>query len=518
MSRLTSPVIRFLRQYGYQSLLVAIFLIAIFFRFYKLNHLPPGLHPDEAANGLDIFRMIENHDFRPLYATNGPREALFFYLQAIFVLIMGNTITALRVAPAIIGTLGVGATFLWARSWFGRRVAVLAAFMMAVNPWAVTLSRDGFRASMTPLFVALAMWLFTKAVQTKSRKWWLLSGFWVGLGMYTYLSYRLFPFALIFMLGYLYFFRRAFIKPYLRLIGLSLIAFAVALLPMGIFAIHHAGDVFARAAGTSFLNKDLNGGHPLQTLGTDLVKTALMFNVHGDENYRHNLGGQPELNFFVGLMFLIGIVIALSHIWRPKYLAVLAVFGVMIMAEALTAEGIPHALRAIGVIPSVFILAGIGVSYVLDIWYQTFPINSAARASGMAMMLIPLTATLYQGYNQYFVAWAKSPETYQAYSEDAVAIANYLNSTANQGERPVMIDGYSDKTVYYITHKHSSYRRIEPSDVDSLSPDTKEIVIVNGYKDDALKKLKVKFPKARLIAHRSEFSGNELFSVYEPTP
>ena len=68
--------------------------LAIFFRFYKLNTLPPGLHPDEAANGLDIFRILENHDWRIIYNTNGPREALFFYLQAIFVYFMGNTILA----------------------------------------------------------------------------------------------------------------------------------------------------------------------------------------------------------------------------------------------------------------------------------------------------------------------------------------------------------------------------------------------------------------------------------------
>ena len=74
--------------------------LAIFFRFYKLNVLPPGLHPDEAANGLDIFRILENKDYRIIYNTNGPREALFFYLQAIFVATMGNTILALQIGRA----------------------------------------------------------------------------------------------------------------------------------------------------------------------------------------------------------------------------------------------------------------------------------------------------------------------------------------------------------------------------------------------------------------------------------
>ncbi|HVE80574.1 MAG TPA: hypothetical protein VNA68_00290, partial [Candidatus Dormibacteraeota bacterium] len=103
----------------HRTALVLIILIAIFLRFWQLDSLPPGLHPDEAANGLDVFRMFDNLDFRPLYDTNGPREALFFYLQAIFVGLLGNSILALRIAPAIIGVAAVIAVYAWGKSWFG---------------------------------------------------------------------------------------------------------------------------------------------------------------------------------------------------------------------------------------------------------------------------------------------------------------------------------------------------------------------------------------------------------------
>ena len=53
--------------------------------------MPPGLHPDEAANGLDVISIIDHHNVQVLYNTNGPREALFFYLQAIFVFFLGAT-------------------------------------------------------------------------------------------------------------------------------------------------------------------------------------------------------------------------------------------------------------------------------------------------------------------------------------------------------------------------------------------------------------------------------------------
>jgi hypothetical protein len=506
----------FLNRHRYWFGLGITVLLAVAFRFWRLDQLPPGLHPDEAANGLDIFRILEQSDWRPLYNTNGPRESLFFFLQAIPVAIIGNTILALRIAPAVIGTLAVIVSYFWAKQWFGPRVALLTAFLMAVTPWAVTMSRIGFRASMVPLFIPLVLLLYTKAFQTKRTLWFVLAGAALGTGMYTYLSFRLFPLVLLAALGYLMIWRRSFIAPYYRLILTSVIGFLIVLVPMAIFGIAHPEEISGRAGGTSFMNPDLNDGNPVGTLVDTIIKTALMFNVRGDENFRHNLGGQPMLNFFVGIMFITGLIISVLRMRQLKYFALLAVFGVMLLPEVLTAEGIPHALRAIGVMPAVFTLAAIGINYWLQIWYATFPVNRAARASGLLMICLPLAATLYQGYNQYFVAWAGAPETYEAYSEDAVAVANYLNTANLQPTPLVLIDGYSDKTVEYITHKHSTYRRIEISDIEKIDPAaTKYIVIGRNYKDAALQKLKAKFPKASLTSHRSKFNDAELFSVYE---
>jgi predicted membrane-bound mannosyltransferase len=100
-------------------LLVLNLFLATVLRFYKLGSLPPGLHPDEAANGLDIISIFEKGKLAVVYGTNGPREALFFYFQAIFVYIgkvthwtaLNFTPLSLRIAPAIIGVLTVCVSF-----------------------------------------------------------------------------------------------------------------------------------------------------------------------------------------------------------------------------------------------------------------------------------------------------------------------------------------------------------------------------------------------------------------------
>lgn len=517
MSPISKKTSQILDSYGHILAVAGVILIAAFFRFWHLGSLPPGLHPDEAANGLDVFRILENHDYRPFYSFNGGREGLFFYFQALSVDIFGNTIFAMRAAPAFLGTLAVGAMYGWAASWFGKRAGFIAALLLAVTPWAVTISRDGFRASELMLFVPLVMWLATIAFRTGSKLWFALAGAALGLGFYTYIAWRLFPVALVVIGLYLLILRRGFIKKWLSKIMLAAVSMLIVLIPLGIYGLAHPDDIAGRPGGVSFTNPDLNHGRPLQTLADNVVKTALMFNVHGDENYRHNLGGQPEFNIFVGVMFLLGIFYSLTRLRSLRYTALLAVFGAMLLPEVLTAEGLPHALRAIGAITPAILLATVGINYLLDRWNSVFPINSAARMSGMLAVVVLLLLTTYQGYTQYFVAWANSQDTYDAYSEDSSVAAGYLNTHKFNGKRYAVAGEYQMFTVDFLTHNHTSYTRVDPGKAAAIPLDSgtaKEFLFFEKDKEEVLKQLKLKFPNGHSSPHYSAFSGNELYMVY----
>lgn len=87
-----------------------------------------------------------------------------------------------------------------------------------------------------------------------------------------------------------------------------------------------------------------------------------MFNLRGDLNWRQNISGSPQLLLPVGLLFLLGIWVALRGSGREtglknrllnSYSFPLWWIAIMLLPEELTAEGIPHALRSIGVLPGV---------------------------------------------------------------------------------------------------------------------------------------------------------------------
>lgn len=514
---MTKIVSTFLDKHKLAISLGLILLLGAFMRFYRLDSLPPGLHPDEAANGLDIFRMFDHHDFRPIYDTNGPREALFFYLQAIFVGLMGNTILALRMAPALIGTLAIGATYLWAREWFGNRTALIAAFILAITPWGITISRDGFRASMMMLMVPLTLWLYTKALRTKRLVWLVLAGVSLGAGFYTYLAFRLLPAALVAIIIFSLFARREMLRQWLKPLGISLIAMVIVLVPLGVFGFQHPEQVNARTGGVSVLNPDLNHGKPIQTLADSVIKTVLMFNIHGDENYRQNLGGQPEFNIFIGAMFILGILLALSRLASLRYFALLMVFGSMLLPAALTAEGLPHALRSIGALVPAVILAALGIGYMLDRWNGVFPVNSAARTVGTAAVVFLLALSAFHGYTQYFIAYAGDPKTFDAYANDSTSMGNFLNQSSFEGTRYVVAGEYQSKPIEYLTHYHSKYTRIDPEQLPGVLKNKPyaQFLVPENNKDKTVKVLRTANPDLKSSPHFATFNpDNELFSVY----
>lgn len=515
----TKPKKSLFKKYLPLILLAGIIALAVFFRFYQLNTLPPGLHPDEAANGLDIFSILENQDFRIIYNTNGPREALFFYLQAVFVFFMGNTILALRIAPALFGVASVVVIYLATKAWFNRRTALLAAFFMAVNPWVVTIQRDGFRASLVPLFLGLFLWLGAKAYKTNKTIYYILSAIALGLGFYTYSAFTMVLPALLLGFIYMLILRRDYIKQNWKKLLLSFVVFGLVMGPLIYTTIKDPGGSTARAGGTSFLNKDLNNGQPIQTLLSGTAKTLLQYNYIGDENSRHNTPGQPLLNVFVGLMFVLGIVMCLFNLSRPRYVMLLIVLGAMMLPALLTAEGLPHGLRSIGTAVPVFMLAGMGANYLLYIWYRTFPVNKLARATGLIMICTLLALTLVQSYRQYFVAWAQDSRTFEAYSEGSVEVAKYLIANSRSGSKNlVLMGGYEANPIQYLTHNKVDYELIDEKRLQDLpieGPINQIIIIPAG--PDADKRvaiLRAKFPKGTVTNVNSNFNDKYLFSVF----
>lgn len=499
-------------------IILLILLVATFLRFYQLNNIPFGLYPDEAANGLDIIRMMEEGDHRVVYDTNGPRESLFFYGQGAFVW-LGKTFNiealrytplSLRIASALAGIATVFALYLLAKELFNRNVGLISAAALAVSAWHIQFSRNGFRAIMLPLMLCFLFYFFIKAFRDGAIKDYLWFAVFLALGFYTYLSIRMVPLIFIAFIVWAAFYKKNFIKDNIKKIGYALGLFLVLMIPMFIHFVNVPADIVGRSS-TSIFNPELNNGSALRTLGENVVAEVMMFNFEGDNNFRHNLGGSPMLDIVTGLFFWVGLLWSLLKIKKIEHFILWSWFGAMSLPMILTAEGIPHALRLVGAMPVIFIWIGLGVNYLAE--------KIPNKKWQYAFVAIVLLAAGGLGFKKYFIDFPSYAEAREAYSEDMVIMANDLKKSPEERENILLTGGFGLKTVDFITHqekpKMRQFETYQIADHLFLPADNFKIYVARSWLPEVERELAKKGYKFEFGPVKSDLDDRILYYEYQ---
>jgi len=405
-------------------LLLMITVLAAALRLYALDRLPPGLYHDEAYNGLDALGVIDG--LRPVFfETNNGREPLFIYLTALSISFLGRSPLAIRLVAALLGTLTVPAAYLMARELLGRRVALFTALITAGAFWHLNLSRVGFRAVSFPLLIALCLWWFSRGLRTGHWRNFALGGACLGLSLYTYTVARFVPLAFLALIAY-WLLRRLPV----RWRGLLLffgVAFMVAV-PLLVFAAQHLGVFIARSAQVSIFNPDINQGDLMGTLARHVIKTLGMFNWRGDFIPRHNMPHRPVFDAAMGLFFLLGLMVTVWRAAQRREYALLLIFSAVMLVPTVLAEDAPHFLRAVGILPVLFVFPAVGLRTLGEMLEgrSSQPLGTVAVALVLGMSW---GATL----DDYFERQVHSEDVYYNFEAGAVELASEINRFTGTG-------------------------------------------------------------------------------------
>lgn len=548
--------------------LLAITLLGAWFRFYDLKNFPPGLFPDQAANGEDALLILEG-DVRPFYPRGNGREGLFFYWQAASLKLFGIGVWPLFSASALAGALTVPALFFATRPFFGRLSGLLAAYFLATSHWHVTLSRTGFRAILIPLFVALFTafvgYLIREVKRGKVRKraylYAALAGVALAAGFYTYIAYRVMAgvilvMALLILLDdWVLELRRhravhrrdlPHVMRYWSHVLIALAAAAVVVAPLLWYFRQHPEAFVGRAGQVSIFSPDLQqqfGGGTLEgTFIYSLRETVLSFFAgSGDLNWRHSVAGYPLLNPLVGILWLLGLawtirgtVSALSEIVRGRelhlglvYLYLLLILVGMLVPVATTAEGMPHGLRSIGLVVPIFLLAGVAASVALYWLRRRVRSDSGLTAmAGLAGGLLLLSGL--HGAALYFLVARNDPAAHTAYRGDLTVVSEYI--MAQQGKPYLVLDEFSLQTVHFLTtvaahdyvigddahpdEAQHRWRQLDPaqSHLTALLPG--EIIIFTQSTLPDAERYRQQHETVELVEARTNRFGEEIMRVY----
>ncbi|MEK7521628.1 MAG: glycosyltransferase family 39 protein [Patescibacteria group bacterium] len=180
-----------------------IIFCAFLLRVVGISNYPIGFTPDEASWGYDAYSLLKTGKDQwgeswPLtFRSFGDfKLPLYAYLTVPSVALLGLDEFATRLPNALVGTLAVLATYLLVKELFRQsqleignwKLEILAALLLAISPWHMTLSRGAFEANLTTFFLPFGVWAFLKA---KENPWWLVvSSLSFGLNLFSYHSAR----------------------------------------------------------------------------------------------------------------------------------------------------------------------------------------------------------------------------------------------------------------------------------------------------------------------------------------
>src|SRR3989339_188398 len=455
-------IFQFGKRYSTIILLGSIIIVAIFLRTWQLQSIPPGFGLDEAAYANDALETAETGQYAAFYPDNTGREGLFIIIVSAVFQLFDSGIWQLRIVSACAGILTVLGVFVLARKLTHViPIALLSTFFIAVSFWPIVMSRIGFRATLTPLFIVWLGILYLYAKEKKSIGLYVACGILLGLGLYTYLAFRM-----VIVLMILYSSVEIFLSPKkeraktLQRWFALFVAAGIMVFPLALYFLYHPLDSINRAMSISIIFSD----HPVQSFLINIIKTFGMFNIQGDPLWIHNIAHASLLLLPVGILFLVGLAIIAFNKHQLPQKRFIRFFlytwlCIMLLPSMITNEHIPSALRSIGAMPVVYIFIGIGA------WYSYMYIQKKLKKKWKAIFITgSLLFLIVIGgieYYRYFIFWANTKGTACQYIAYHTRIAEQLR-TLPQGTTAYIIvdvpglqlDGFSlaAQSLLFLTH------------------------------------------------------------------
>ncbi|HUW13690.1 MAG TPA: PA14 domain-containing protein, partial [Anaerolineae bacterium] len=200
----------------------------------------------------------------------------------------------------------------------------------------------------------------------------------------------------------------------------------LTVLPLAVYVLQHWNVFLSRTQHISVF-RDVERAGSYAPLWSNLRKTIYMFNWKGDMAALNNLPGAPLLDAVVGVLFVLGLAYALRHVFRPlSFLNVSWFVAVASLAVLSVAHEAPTARRPIGLVPLIYLLAGLVAEQVWravgragwrgKVWERVF-------AGGMAILVVIVGVG---NARAYFIDQAGNPSVQFAYSPSESAAGDFL--------------------------------------------------------------------------------------------
>jgi 4-amino-4-deoxy-L-arabinose transferase-like glycosyltransferase len=463
-----------LRQSKTELVLISTLLLAgLLLRAWDLENIPANFSGDEGTQGLWAVDALEGRLRNPFATGWFTVPTMSFFAQAASLRLFGDSVAGLRALSALTGTATLVFTYLLIRRNFRLRVALFALAALTFNHFHIHFSRLGSNQIADPLFTALTLWLLTEGLrrtrgdsslplwgaaewERKKREdrreerrdtqyairnthpWFLAAGLTTGLSWYGYFGSRVMVLIVATYLGTRAMTERGFLRRHALALTLMVLTALMVASPLLLYYTKHSESLSARWNQVNFfrwLEDELARPDHDSTLSLVLRQVWLSisaFNHTLDPTfwYRAQI---PLLDFVSGILFVLGLAVAIGQWRRPAIRLVLIWFGLALTFGWILTENPPSSMRMVIIAPVVALLVALGLDRLLSLARQTVG-GRRTEWTQVGLLIMAVVAVLNVRY--YFMVYTPTRVYGNPTAETCTVLARYLAGRSTLREHP----------------------------------------------------------------------------------
>jgi 4-amino-4-deoxy-L-arabinose transferase-like glycosyltransferase len=457
-------------------LILIIFLVGTFLRFYKLGSVPNSMDWDEVSWGYNAYAVL--HTGQDEYGASFPisfrafgdyKQPVYVYSEVIPIAVFGLNSFAVRFPSALYGSLSIILIYLFSKELFYKTkkreaIALIASGIFAISPWSIQFGRVAFEATLGVFFVLAGLYLFLLGIRKNSVVAFVGSTIAFALSAYSYHSEKLFMPLLLFFLLLLfwrYFFKRKLLTAFLVMVIFLLNSFWI----FNWTTTARGASVLFTSQSTQLLKNSANAiiydnlhndklGAFLNNRRIVYVNTFFLnYLKHWDPNWlfisgdlvRHHAPGMGLL-YLVSLPFIIwGILRMFKDKFENRYL-IFVWFLLAPIASAIAIDA-PNAERALIMLPPLVIWEAIGLIAFCD-WCFITPQKAALKRIGFLLVVVLYIFNFSYYIQQYFAHTNFDTESYWQYGYQQVI--DYTSQPQFNHQRIIFSSQFEQPYIFYL--------------------------------------------------------------------
>lgn len=405
----------FARRYWPAFVVLALLIVALCVRLYRLDSVPGNVTADEADFFQEVYRVLEVG--APSWFYQGQPASLSplgIRPMAWSVQLFGDDISGLRMYSVILSLATLVPFFVLARHRFSFLTAVTATLLLATNVWFLHFSRTAW-ANMNAALLATGVMCCLQLGLERGRWWWFVgAGVFIGFGPWAYVSARLLPFIAAAFFPIALFIYRDQRRRVLWGFGIAGIVALVIAAPVinKLLTDDYWDEYTFRSRIVSIFHSRPNSEAwdmvPEQT--KDTAKGFLLLSNEDNlfrsstESNRYAPRDGDLVDPIARGLFYLGLVAA---IWQWRKTALWWLVLLVPLSFQVFSVGTPDGARGLIVVPAIFLFVALGLETLVSVVKRWLPQRPALLAAGGVAVVLGAGALGVWNVTRYF-DWMES--------------------------------------------------------------------------------------------------------------